>query len=103
MIVPGILHSQRIEDLFLEHLLIRLARHLLDNRSQKKVAGIVVNEFTAGLERQVVTGVFRDKVVDGEWVPADVVHEAGHAGVTGNSRSVIQEMVNSNLLANVLA
>ena len=42
VIIAGVLHANRIENSFLESLLISLAGNLFDDRSEQKISGVVV-------------------------------------------------------------
>ena len=103
MIVAGVLHAQRIENVFFQNLFVGFAGNFLDNGPQKKVAGVTVNEFGSRLEFEIAARVRFDEIVDREGIAADVLEKSGQRRVTGNARGVAQQIVNCHFRAGVLA
>ena len=103
MIVAGVLHAQRIEDVFPEGLLVRFAGDFLNDCAQEKIAGVAVNKFCPRLEFQIAARILLDKVIHRKRVPAHIRKKSRQRRVTWNTRGVTQQIMNRDLRASVLA
>src|SRR5678815_4185370 len=81
-IVAGVFHTERIEDVLLQHLLVRFTRDALDDGAEKKITGVVVGIFRARLELKIAARILLHEVIYFVRIPADVLKETRLAGVT---------------------
>ena len=102
-VVAGVLHAEGVEDALLQDLVVGLARHLLDDGAEEEVAGVVVVELRARLEFEVVAGELLDEVGDGVRVAALLGEEGGPPRVAGDAGGVVEELVDGDAPARVLA
>src|SRR5256884_3512508 len=65
VVVAGILHSKRDENVFLQERFVGFSRDMLENRPEKEISGVVVAVLRAGLELQVAATEFFHEIVDG--------------------------------------
>src|SRR4029079_1377720 len=85
MIVAGVLHAYRIEDVLLQHLLVWFTRDVLDDGAQEKVPGVVVQKLRTRLELEIAARILLHKLIDLVRIAAHVLEEAWLARITRNA------------------
>ena len=103
VVVAGVAHADRGEDVFLKQIFVFLAGDVFEDSTEDEVAGIVVVEFGAGFELEITAAKFCDEIVDGVIVTGDVGEESGVIGVTRDAGSVTEELGDGYAGAGVLA
>src|SRR5215217_4835168 len=103
MIVAGVLHSEWVEDVLLQNLLVPFASDAFDDSAEQKVTGVVVGKFGTRLELEIAAGIVFHKLVNLVGIPADVLEEARLARITRNAGSVCEQVMNGHLISDVLA
>src|SRR5687768_10620851 len=103
VVIAGILHTQWIQNHFPESPFISLSGNFFYYCSQQKITGVVVGELATRLEFQVIAGVLLDKIFDRKGIATDIIKKAGQAGITRNAGGVVEKLMDSDFLSNVLA
>ncbi len=102
-VVPRAAHPERVEDPLLHDLGVGLRRDLLDDRAEQEIRRVVVLGLRSRLELQVAAAILQDEVLDPVGIPAHVLEEAGKPRVAGDARRVVEQLVDRDLGARVLA
>src|SRR5215470_12120541 len=64
-VVAGVLHAQRLEDVFLQEILVGLSADFLDQVARQRVARIVVLPIFSGMKLQGLVSEARDEFFRG--------------------------------------
>src|SRR6185369_9809023 len=101
MIVSGVLHADGIEDLLLQHLLVRFSGDAFNDGAEQKVTGVVVGILRTGFKLEIAARVLLHELVNLVRVATHILEKSRLAGVTRNTRSVREQLMNRDLLPDV--
>src|SRR6185503_17535140 len=96
MIIAGVFHSDRIKDIFLQDLFIRLHSYLFDYVAQKKITRVAVVELRTGFKLEIAAGVLFDEVVDFERNATNICKAPRLRSVVWKPRRVAQQVMNGH-------